>query len=115
VAGDFFKSVPTGGDAYILAQIIHDWRDTEALAILGTCAQAMKPGARIWLVEQVVDARESAPSPTLALLDLTMLVLFGAQERTSDEYGELLAAAGFVDVATRPTDNAWAVVEATKP
>jgi type VI protein secretion system component VasA len=27
VAGDFFCSVPKGGDAYILKHIIHDWYD----------------------------------------------------------------------------------------
>jgi tRNA A58 N-methylase Trm61 len=27
VGGDFFKSVPTGGDAYILKRILHDWSD----------------------------------------------------------------------------------------
>lgn len=27
VAGDFFKSVPEGGDAYIMSHILHDWND----------------------------------------------------------------------------------------
>jgi hypothetical protein len=27
VGGNFFESVPTGGDAYILKYIIHDWDD----------------------------------------------------------------------------------------
>src|SRR5262245_42941534 len=27
IAGDFFKSVPRGGDAYIMKHIIHDWND----------------------------------------------------------------------------------------
>src|SRR3712207_9225575 len=26
VGGDFFASVPLGGDAYVLAQIVHDWQ-----------------------------------------------------------------------------------------
>jgi hypothetical protein len=27
VGGDFFAAVPTGGDAYVLSQILHDWDD----------------------------------------------------------------------------------------
>jgi hypothetical protein len=30
-AGDFFKSVPAGGDAYVLSHIIHDWSDDQCL------------------------------------------------------------------------------------
>ena len=32
VDGDFFESVPSGGDAYILKWIIHDWDDRRAVA-----------------------------------------------------------------------------------
>src|SRR5919106_2867394 len=35
--GDFFAALPQGGDAYILAQIVHDWPDAEELAILSAC------------------------------------------------------------------------------
>ena len=54
VGGDFFASVPPGGDAYVLAQIVHDWPDAEALAILSACHRAMAPGARLWVIEQVL-------------------------------------------------------------
>jgi hypothetical protein len=81
VSGDFFASVPPDGDAYILAQIVHDWPDAEALAILSACHRAMAPGAQLWFVEQVLPP-EDDPDPSeragLTLLDLNMLVLFGA-------------------------------------
>lgn len=28
--GDFFKTVPAGGDAYVLSHIIHDWSEASA-------------------------------------------------------------------------------------
>ena len=31
VAGDFFKAVPQGADAYLLSHVIHDWDETRAL------------------------------------------------------------------------------------
>lgn len=34
VGGDFFVSVPPGGDAYLLSNIVHDWDDDRATKIL---------------------------------------------------------------------------------
>jgi O-methyltransferase domain len=58
------------------------------------------------------DLHEQA-GPTL--LDLNMLVLFGGgQERTAEEYRQLLDAAGFGEIAILPTDTPWSVVEAVR-
>src|SRR5438270_8471358 len=40
VGGDFFESVPAGGDGYVLSWIIHDWDDERALAILTSVRKA---------------------------------------------------------------------------
>jgi hypothetical protein len=118
VGGDFFTAIPPGGDAYVLAQIVHDWPDAEALAILSACHRAMAPGARLWVIEQVLPPADSSnlheqAGPTL--LDLNMLVLFGGgQERTAEEYRLLLGAAGFEEIAVLPTGTLWSVVEAVR-
>src|ERR1041385_1798366 len=54
VAGDFFKSVPEGGDAYIMKWIIHDWDDERAITILKNCRKQMPSNGRIILVDSVV-------------------------------------------------------------
>ena len=36
VGGDFFQTVPGGGDAYLLSRVIHDWDDAPASTILET-------------------------------------------------------------------------------
>jgi len=41
IAGDFFEAVPEGGDAYVLKDIVHDWDDDRATAILANCRRAM--------------------------------------------------------------------------
>ena len=112
VGGDFFEAAPAGGDAYVLAQIIHDWPDAEAVAILRTCHRAMAPGARLWLIEQVVEPGDAFDA--VKLLDMLMLVLFGAQERTAEEYGALLEAAGFRDMTVMSTPTIWNVIEAVR-
>src|SRR5262249_57732271 len=43
VGGDFFVEVPAGGDAYVLAQILHDCDDERSVAILRPSPPAMPP------------------------------------------------------------------------
>ncbi len=54
VAGDFFKSVPEGGDAYIMKWIIHDWDDEKSNTILRNIRNRMQPNSKLILVDCVV-------------------------------------------------------------
>jgi hypothetical protein len=111
VPTDFFDSVVSGGDAYVLAQILHDWPDEKCVEILRKCADAMEYGARLWVIEQVVQDDLASTSLGVALLDLNMLICFGARERTGDEYVHLLETTGFTNVTVRDTGTAWRVIE----
>src|SRR6266852_2025199 len=90
VEGSFFEAVPAGGDAYILRNIIHDWEDDRAVAILTNCRRAMATGARVVLVELYLAADPQEALPVLHS-DLEMLVNVGGRERTTDENATLLA------------------------
>jgi hypothetical protein len=90
VGGSFFEAVPAGGDAYILRNIIHDWEDDQAVAILTNCRRAMGTGARVLLVERYLATDPHEALPVLHA-DLEMLVNVGGRERTTDEYATLLA------------------------
>jgi len=59
---DFFASVPSGADAYILKWIIHDWHDARALDILKNCREAMGPNGTLLLAEFVIPTGDT-PSP----------------------------------------------------
>jgi hypothetical protein len=104
VGGNFFEAVPEGGNAYILRNIIHDWEDDQAVAILTTCRRAMGDGARLILVERYV-AEDPRETPLVHHADLEMLVNVGGLERTSDEYATLLARGGFRLVQTISLDH----------
>jgi hypothetical protein len=55
-AGDVFQTVPAGGDAYILNNIIRDWDDDRAVAILRNIRAAMDDGrGKVLLLESVVE------------------------------------------------------------
>jgi SAM-dependent methyltransferase len=109
-AGDFFKSVPAGGDAYVLSHIIHDWDEDQCLAILTHIRRVMKPAARLLIAEMVLPAGDE-PHPG-KMLDMAMLVWPGGQERTLAEYDHLLSKAGFHLTRVVPTNSAVNIVEA---
>jgi len=96
VTGDFFHLVPAGADAYILKNVIHDWDDERAVAILKNCRRAMERRARLLLVERVMPERMevSARLQQMALLDVHMLLGPGGRERTDAEFRRLFAASG---------------------
>ncbi|HZO31347.1 MAG TPA: methyltransferase [Chloroflexota bacterium] len=112
VSGSFFDGVPEGGDVYVLSSILHNWDDARAVEILRACRRAMRPSARLLIVELVIP-----PGNTPAdgkLLDLQMMVLFaGGRERTPDEYRALLAAGGFRVTRVIPTPSQMSLIEAT--
>ena len=113
VGGSFFESVPEGGDAYLLKRIVHDWDDERALAILAACRRAMKPGARLLVVDEVLPLRAGPDVATSAyLLDLEMLVATsGGRERTEEEFRALYRAAGFTLSRVVPAARSLCVVE----
>ena len=109
VAGDFFKAVPEGGDAYIMKWIIHDWDDERAITILKNCRNQMPANGRLILVDCVVP--ETDEPHFSKFIDLNMLVMTGGKERTAKEFEELLAAAGFKLLRVIPTELPTSIVE----
>jgi hypothetical protein len=110
IAGDFFRSIPTGGDLYLLKKVIHDWDDARAVTILRSCRAAMAPQSRLLLLEPVI-AEPNAPS-FAKLLDLLMLVVSGGQERSADAHSALLARAGLRLTRLIPTASTISIIEA---
>jgi hypothetical protein len=93
VSGSFFEAIPTGGDAYLLKHIVHDWDDERSIAILKNCCQSMGNQSKILVMEMIIDPGNQ---PSAAkFLDLNMLVMCpGGKERTESEFQVLFEAAG---------------------
>jgi hypothetical protein len=110
VAGDFFRDPIPACDTYLLKRVLHDWADAEAVAILSNIRAGAPPGARVLLIEGVLD--EAAPG-ALADIDIEMLVMTGGRERTREDWGLLLAQAGMSLRRVLPTASPVAsVIEA---
>lgn len=114
VGGNFFDSVPEGGDTCILSRIIHDWDDAHSSTILNNCRRAMPVNGRLLLSERVLPTQieASARHQDLLLSDLNMLVMVGGRERTEAEYRVLLEAAHFRLTRVIPTRSMMSVIEA---
>ncbi|MDP8995337.1 MAG: acetylserotonin O-methyltransferase [Pseudomonadota bacterium] len=91
--GDFFVDELPVCDAHILMEVIHDWADEEALRILQAVRDAAPAGSRLLLVEQLMP---ETPGPHwVKMLDLHMMALFAARQRSAEEYDRLVEQCGF--------------------
>lgn len=81
--GSFFDPLPADGDAYLLFNILHDWDDEQCHRILARCVEAMSATARLIVVESIRGMGASTE------MDLVMLVHFGGQERSVQEFEKL--------------------------
>jgi hypothetical protein len=109
LGGDFFEWVP-GADLYLLKFILHDWDDDNCVRILSSCRDAMRPGARVAIIEMVVG--EGNNPGVAAVMDLNMLAVTEGKERTLAEYDKLFARAGLQRRAFWSDGSPQGVIEA---
>jgi hypothetical protein len=109
IEGNFFESVPSGADAYLLRHIIHDWTDEQSVQILNNCRKVIPHHGGLLIVEAVVPPGNE---PSLGKdFDMVMLTFPGGIERTEEEYRFLLEQAGFQLSSITPTASVISVVE----
>jgi len=102
----FFDPLPAGADLYLLKNVLGDWPDREATALLARCAEAARPSGRVILLSGV--SPTDPPDP-----QLLMMVLVGGKDRTLAEFGALAAAAG-LEITAAQSHGARFIVE-TRP
>jgi hypothetical protein len=90
-AGDFFQTVPAGGDVYLLSMIVHDWTDEEAGRLLATIRRAIPDSGRLLIIDAVLPPGDAPHFGKL--LDLTMMAMLTGRERSEDEFAALLDGA----------------------
>lgn len=94
---DFFDKWGLSADAVVLARILHDWDDIDAINILIRARECLSPGGKLFVVEMLM----SDADPSGALCDLHLLVVTGGRERTQAQYKELMARTGFTLIEVR--------------
>lgn len=109
LAGDFFVDQLPPCNAYVLMEVIHDWADEKAAQILSTIRRAAPPGSALLLIEQLMPP---TPGPHwVKMLDVHMMALFAARQRSQGEYDKLAGQCGFRPVGTTDTPAGISVLE----
>lgn len=93
ICADLLQPFNIKANFFLLKSVLHNWDDLSALQILNNCAATMRPNDRLLVLERVIDLRNTNKL-NMAILDLTMLVLFGSKDRETIHYRELLKQAG---------------------
>lgn len=112
VSGDFFESVPAGGDIYTLQCITHDWDDEHCVKVLRNCRAAMSPSSRLVVLDMLIPGGND-PHPG-KILDLIILASFTGRERTRAEFAALFEAANLrlTSVTAMAKPGALSIIEA---
>lgn len=108
--GNFFDSIPKGGDLYLLSNIVHDWDDKRALRILQNLRASMAQDATVLLLETVLP--EHGQPSHAAMADVNMMVLLTGRERTEEQYRSLLGAADLRLTRVIPVSERVSLIEA---
>jgi len=110
VAGDFFASIPSGADAYLLKRVLHDWDDDRGVSILRHCRAALGDHARLLVIDAVVPPGNH-PHPA-KVLDILMMAATPGRERSASEFADLLGRAGLQVSRILPTPTTLSIIEA---
>jgi hypothetical protein len=112
-AGDFFETIPTGVDAYIIKDVVHNWPNDKVLQLYKNIYQAMTPATKLLLAEMVI--ADGDPLRRVKLnLDVNMLVIHSGRERTVEQHRHLLAEAGLKLTKVVSTRSILSVLEAER-
>ena len=107
-SGDFFRDALPAADVYLVSNVLHDWPDAEAIAILRAIHRACPRHAEVFILESLLP---DTPGPAHSIvLDIVMLSITGGRERTRREYEQLLAAGGFRLDRVVPTTSPVSVI-----
>jgi SAM-dependent methyltransferase len=83
----FFDPLPAGGDLYLLKNVLADWPDREAAALLKRCAEAAAPSGRVVVLGGVSEGEEESP-------ELLMMILVGGRSRPLADFRGMARDAG---------------------
>ena len=113
VDGNFFESVPSGGDIYILSSIIHGWNDEDSAKILRNCHRAMMDNGKLLLGDVVIPTDNEPFFGKMQDINL-MIASDSGRERTKEEFEKLYEMSGFKLTRIIPTQSLGSIVEGVR-
>ncbi|MFC9462756.1 methyltransferase [Streptomyces sp. NPDC058430] len=112
IAGDCREDIPVQADVYIIKNIL-EWDDDSTRRALANVRKAARPGARVIVIENLVDDTPSMKFTTS--MDLLLLLNVGGAKHTRLSMVERLTDAGLVLGEVRPVNAYLHAFECTVP
>ncbi|WP_328536694.1 methyltransferase [Streptomyces sp. NBC_00344] len=112
VAGDCRQNIPVDADLYIIKNIL-EWDDESTRKTLRNVIAAARPGARVVIIENLVDDSPSMRFTTA--MDLLLLLNVGGAKHTRQSLVDRMTAAGLVVGEIRPVNAYLHAFECTVP
>jgi C-methyltransferase len=108
---DFFTEVPTGGDRYLLKNVLHNWSFDSGTRILLNVARAMRatPGSRLLVLEPLVEDEHDA----MHVLFQMVICEDGTRGLSAEEMRNLLDTAGLTVLTTDRLSTGHTLLECT--
>ncbi len=103
--GDMFHTQwPTGADAVLLSNVLHDWDIPECQQLIDRSYEVLKPGGQLLLHDVFLNDDLDGPLP-VALYSAALFTLTEGRAYSAAEYRDWMTSAGFeIDTpAPRPT------------
>jgi C-methyltransferase len=112
VAGDCREAMPVEADVYIIKNIL-EWDDDSTRRTLGNVVRAARPGARVVVIENLVDDTPSMKFTTS--MDLMLLLNVGGAKHTQQSMISRMADAGLIVGDVRPVNAYLHAFESITP
>ncbi|SBS34263.1 Multifunctional cyclase-dehydratase-3-O-methyl transferase TcmN [Marinomonas spartinae] len=112
--GDFFDSVPSGYDVYILKNVLHNWNDQSSSSILKTISRSIGNG-RLLIVEPIVTKKEDSPRLIFNALFQSVICEDGTHPRDTLDIESLVNATGFTIARAEKLLTGHTAFELVKP
>jgi C-methyltransferase len=105
IGGDCLEEVPVDVDLYVLKNIL-DWPDDNSDRTLRNIRRAARPGARVLVVDSLMDAPVEELRVT-SLIDLFLLLNVGGQRHTRQDFERLFERSGLDLVGAVPVPGTF--------
>ncbi|MGW3494650.1 methyltransferase [Streptomyces sp. NPDC001020] len=112
VAGDCREAIPVRADVYVIKNIL-EWDDESTARTLGNVIEAGGPGAKVVVIENLVDDTPSMRFSTA--MDLLLLLNVGGAKHTTESMVARLTGAGLVVDGIRPVNPYLHAFDCTVP
>ena len=113
-ANMFADQWPSGYDAVLLSNILHDWDRTSCLQLARKSFAALRPGGHLYVHEVLLEDGKDGP---LAATTFSLLMLFAmrGQQFSAAVLASLLGEVGFGEITVIPAYGYYSLICASKP